>query len=82
MQAGGLIRDLEAHPQPRYDITVNGVHVCHYLPDFRYYDVERDRVTVEDVKGFSTAEYQIKRRLMLAVHGVDVVEVRHVRGRR
>lgn len=80
MLAGGLITDLEAHPQPRFDLAVNGIHVCHYLADFRY--VDGGRVVVEDVKGHQTAEYKLKARLMLACHGIEVQEVRRVRGRR
>ncbi len=83
LQEGGLISGLEAHPQPRYDLKVNDVHVCHYLPDFRYFDNERGGAeVVEDVKGFATAEYQLKKKLMKAIHGIEVEEVRKVRGRR
>lgn len=82
LQKGGLIRDLEAHPQPRFDLEVNGTHVCHYLADFRYVDVESGQTVVEDTKGVATAEYRLKRRLMLACHGVEIQEVRRVRGAR
>lgn len=82
LQAGGLIRDLEAHPQPRFDLDVNGVHITRYLADFRYTDAETGQAVVEDVKGHATQEYQLKKRLMLAVHNIEVQEVRKVRGRR
>jgi hypothetical protein len=74
MQAGGLIRDLEAHPQPRYDLEVNGVDVLRYIADFRYVDVDTGETVVEDVKGFKTEIYQIKKRLLLACHGIEVRE--------
>lgn len=80
MREGGLIRDLEAHPQPRYRLDVNGVHVCDYMPDFRYFDLERGRVVVEDTKGLMTREAELKLRLMAAVHGIEVELVRRVRG--
>jgi len=80
LQAGGLISELEAHPQPSFELEVNGVHVCRYVPDFRYQ--EGDRLVVEDVKGHQTAEYKLKARLMLACHGIEIQEVRRVRGRR
>ena len=76
MQSGGLIRDLEAHPQPRFDLAVNGVHVCYYFADFRYVDTETGETLVEDVKGWKTEMYKIKQRLMLAIHGIEIVEVR------
>lgn len=80
LQEGGLIRDLE--DQPKYDLKVNDVHICHYIADFAYVDVETAERRVEDVKGFATAEYRLKKALMLAVHGIEIQEVRHVRGRR
>lgn len=72
LQQGGLISDLEAHPQPRFDLRVNGVEVCRYVADFAY--VENGARVVEDTKGHRTREYELKRRLMLAVHGVEVRE--------
>lgn len=80
--SAGLIRDLEAHPQPRFDLAVNDVHITRYLADFAYTDVETGERRVEDVKGFATGEYKLKKALMLAVHGIEVQEVRRVRGRR
>ena len=77
MQLGGLIRDLEAHPQPEWSLDVNGVHVCNYRGDFRYFDIERDTLVVEDTKGVMTSECRLKLKLMAAVHGVDVELVRH-----
>lgn len=47
---------------------------CSYVADFVYR--RRDgREVVEDVKGKATPEYRIKRKLMLHVHGVEIVEV-------
>jgi hypothetical protein len=74
MQAAGMIRDLEL--QPKYDLVVNGQKVCRYTADFRYWDVERTAQVVEDVKGYRTRDYILKKALMFAVHGIDVVEVR------
>lgn len=45
-----------------------------YRADFTYYDCDGNYV-VEDVKGVRTAEYKIKRKLMLQVHGVTIKEV-------
>lgn len=70
---GGLISELEAHPQPRFDLVVNEVPICAYIADFRYRDSDGD-VVVEDTKGWKTAEYKLKNRLMLACHGIDVKE--------
>lgn len=46
---------------------------CAYVADFVY---DRNGVTVvEDTKGFRTPEYRIKRKLMLQVHGIVIVEI-------
>lgn len=46
---------------------------CSYHADFVY---DKDGVTVvEDTKGFRTPEYIIKRKLMLAVHGIRIREI-------
>ena len=77
-----VISDLEAHPQPRFNLEINGVGITHYMADFAYTDVESGQRVVEDVKGFQTAEFKIKARLMLAIHGVEISLVTKVRGRR
>lgn len=45
-----------------------------YRADFTYYDYDGNYV-VEDVKGVRTAEYKIKRKLMLQVYGITIKEV-------
>ena len=45
-----------------------------YVADFVY--VEGGREVVEDVKGYRTAEYKRKRRLMQKIYGVDIRETR------
>jgi len=59
----------------RYPLVVNGVQVCEYRADFVYFDRAKGAVSVVDVKGYRTAEYRIKKALMLAVHGIAIVEV-------
>ena len=44
----------------------------HYIADFRY--TEGGRLIVEDVKGMKTPAYVIKRKLMLFVHNIRVLE--------
>ena len=45
---------------------------CHYVADFVY--EENGAKVVEDVKGFKTPEYIIKRKLLLKEHGIRVKE--------
>ena len=46
-----------------------------YTADFVYWDNLLGREVVEDVKGVKTAVYQIKRKLMMVQHGIEVVEI-------
>lgn len=71
-----IIQNLEAHPQPRFDFVINDVKVCAYIADFRYFDLQLQREVVEDTKGHRTDVYKIKKKLMLAVFGIEVEEVR------
>lgn len=48
---------------------------CAYLADFVYHFVDTDVMVVEDVKGFKTKEYRIKKKLMLWVHGIQIREI-------
>lgn len=76
--AGGLIRDLRE--QVRFVIIPKqeGERECAYVADFVYYEVGPCGVTlaevVEDCKGFRDAQYKIKRKLMLHVHGIRIRE--------
>lgn len=47
---------------------------CIYVADFVY--TVAGKTVVEDVKGVVTAEYRIKRKLLLQVHGIEVKEIR------
>lgn len=71
-QRAGSIADLEL--QPRFPLVVNGQLVCTYVADFRYFDVGTNRVIVEDSKGFRTPAYKIKKKLLAAIHGIEVLE--------
>lgn len=47
---------------------------CAYVADFVY--CEGGRTVCADVKGVATGEYIMKRKLMLHVHGIEVLEIR------
>ena len=73
MERGGLVRDLER--QIKYDIVVNDEKICRYIADFKYKIVDDDGAeteVVEDAKGFETAEFKIKKKLMKAVYQIDL----------
>lgn len=46
----------------------------HYIADFVYKDKDGELI-VEDTKGFRTADYIIKRKLMLWVHNIRIKEI-------
>ena len=75
LQAGGLISELQAHPQPSIRLDVNGQHVCTVIPDFFYLD-EHGAEVYEDTKGVATAEWKLKRKLLWALKKIEIREIR------
>lgn len=76
LQKAGKISDLRT--QVLYRLDVGGVHICNYYADFVYTD-ERGNEVVEDTKSPATVTdvFKLKKRLMKAVHGIEVIEVYH-----
>lgn len=68
----GELRELEL--QPSFRLTVNGTLIAHYVGDFAYLDYS-GRYVVEDVKGMKTPVYQLKKKLMKALHAIEVQEI-------
>ena len=71
MEAAGEIAYLECHPC--FPLIVNGVKVGTYIADFMYW--QEGRRVVEDVKGVRTQVYALKKKLVQALYGIEVVEV-------
>lgn len=46
-----------------------------YIADFVYVDAKTGTPQVIDCKGVRTKEYLIKKKMMLAFHGIEVIEV-------
>ena len=70
-EKAGEIGGLEL--QRRFPIIVGaGAVVTVYVSDFAYWDHQRDRFVVEDVKGVATPVFRLKQKLMQAVLGIDV----------
>lgn len=72
-QARGDLSDLRI--QPAWRIEINGELICDYVADFAY--VRLGAPVVEDVKSKATRtrDYLIKKKLMRAVHHIEVREV-------
>ena len=48
---------------------------CAYIADFTYLDKDSMEMVVEDTKGVRTADYILKRKMMLYFHGIKIKEV-------
>lgn len=70
LESAGLIADLEL--QPKFPCVVNGKKVCEYRADFKY--TQDGQPIIEDVKGFRTKEYRIKKKLVEALYGIEIKE--------
>lgn len=78
LEKAGRIADLDL--EFNFRIEVKGQKICTYRADFVYDELEKSggvitcsRV-VEDTKGFRTAVYRLKKKLMKAVHGIEIRE--------
>lgn len=78
MQRAGVISDLQLQvpyeliPTQRIDGKL-AEKALNYVADFVY--KQNGQTVVEDTKGMRTRDYIIKRKLMLWVHGIRIVEV-------
>jgi len=70
-----IITNLEIHK--KYPLIVNGVSLGHFESDFSYIGQD-GRSVIEDVKSEVTRRiplYRLKAKLMIAIHGLRVVEI-------
>ena len=70
LQTAGEITNLAL--QVPYELNEGGSHSLKYEADFVY--LRKGIEIVEDVKGFRTAVYRKKRRLMLQIFGIKILE--------
>lgn len=71
MEKAGEIRDLQC--QVMFRLEINSVLVGKYYADF-VYETKNGKQVVEDVKGFMTDTYVMKKRLMDAIYGIKILE--------
>ena len=69
LERAGKIKDLELQPKfeliPTIRTEDETLRKVSYIADFKYIDLESGKVIVEDVKGFKTDVYLLKKRLFL-----------------
>jgi len=70
LECGGLVANLQL--QPRYPLRVDSALIATYIADFSY--EHAGAIVVEDCKGVRTPVYRLKRRLMRALYGIEIVE--------
>ena len=57
-----------------FECKINEKKICTYRADFDYY--EGDQWVIEDVKGFRTQVFRLKKKLVEALHGIEIREVK------
>lgn len=60
--------------QVPFELNQSGSFSYKYIADFVYFDANTNEKIVEDCKGYRTAEYKRKRRLMAKVYGIKIFE--------
>lgn len=76
LQEKGEIRELKL--QPEWSLDAYGIHICKYRADFSYVQLTgcgNAKNVVEDVKGKKTDVYKLKKKLMKAIHGIEIKEI-------
>jgi hypothetical protein len=73
-KVNGELRDIRL--QVSYRLEFNGVLICRYHADFVYEERTKGAwaEVVEDVKGFKTPAYKLKKKLMRACHNIEIRE--------
>ena len=71
MEHAGHISKLKL--QPSFEIVIKGQKICKYIADFTYFNSKQIRI-VEDVKGVKTPIYRLKKKLVKALHGIEIFE--------
>lgn len=72
-ERAGELSEIEVHPE--FSVNINGIHVCMVVIDFAYLDCHRRKHFI-DVKGIDTPLSKLKRKLIFAVHDINVEIVR------
>lgn len=74
MERAGVIRGLQLQvPYILFDKSKYG-RVVKYVADFVYFDVEKSKTIVEDVKGFKTDVYKLKKRILAEKYDIEILE--------
>ena len=73
LEKAGAISDLEL--QTKFPIILNNGKICTYKADFSYVQLLGSKRIVEDVKGFRTPVYKLKKKLVEALYKIKIIEI-------
>ena len=60
---------------PNYEINGKKRRGIKYVADFCYIDIRTGKYVVEDVKGFKTKEYSLKKKMFEQKYGIELREI-------
>ena len=73
LERAGVIKDLSLQPnfllQDKFKYKEKTERKIEYIADFQYYVVKDKKWVIEDVKGYKTDVYKLKRKLFLKRYG-------------
>lgn len=79
LQKLGKISNLELQPhfllQDSFKYNNKTYRKIEYIADFKYFDKEANELIVEDVKGFKTDIYKLKKKLFIYKYKMDIKEL-------
>ena len=73
LESVGLIFDLELQPPFKYMSDNGKKKLFTYKADFKYTD-EFNQIVIEDVKGYRTEVYKLKKKLIEDRYGITIYE--------
>lgn len=74
MERAGLIRGLERQVPLEIVPKTDKYRARYYVADFVYTDTATGERVYEDSKGYATKEYQLKRAIVYAKYGIEIIE--------
>lgn len=73
LERAGVIKDLSLQPnfllQEKFKYREKTERKIEYIADFQYYVIKDKKWVIEDVKGYKTDVYKLKRKLFLKRYG-------------
>lgn len=79
MLNAGLIKDLELQKrfvlQDGYEMQGKKIRPITYVADFVYFDIEKNKTVVEDVKGMRTDVYKMKKKMFEYRYQIPITEI-------